>query len=171
MNIRLEKKSLRYSVELPQNKLMTQSSIELAPLPEIVTIPLEENAGAASETLVKKGDKVLTGQKITDSDEFDSVPMHATVSGEVTSITTAINPSTGQVMKVITITSDGEDRWVELQPHPNPEALSSEEILKAVREAGVVDADGITSPAHVKLSPPKDKKIDTVILNGYEWEP
>ena len=171
MNIRLEKKSLRYGVELPQNKLIAQSPIELAPLPEIVTIPLEENAGAASETLVKKGDKVLTGQKITDSDEFDSVPMHATVSGEVTSITTAINPSTGQAMKVIAITSDGEDKWVELQPRPNPEAISSEEILKAVREAGVVDADGITSPAHVKLSPPKDKKIDTVILNGYEWEP
>jgi len=171
VSIRLEKRSLRYGVELPQNKLVAQSPIELAPLPEVVTIPLEENIGAASEILVNKGDKVLTGQKVTDSDNFDSVPIHATVSGEVTGITTAINPSTGQAMKVITITSDGEDKGGELKPCPKLEATSSEEILKAVREAGVVDADGTTSPAHVKLSPPQDKKIDTIILNGYEWEP
>ena len=30
---------------------------------------------------------------------------------------------------------------------------------------------GATFPSHVKLQPPKDKPIDTVIVNGAECEP
>lgn len=38
-------------------------------------------------------------------------------------------------------------------------------------EAGIVGLGGAAFPTHVKLSPPKEKKIDTVILNGAECEP
>ena len=40
-----------------------------------------------------------------------------------------------------------------------------------IREAGLVGLGGATFPTHVKLSPPEEKKIDTVILNGCECEP
>jgi len=45
------------------------------------------------------------------------------------------------------------------------------EILDRIRAAGLVGLGGATFPTHVKLSPSKDKKIDTVILNGCECEP
>ncbi|MBF8984329.1 electron transport complex subunit RsxC, partial [Lutibacter sp. B2] len=40
-----------------------------------------------------------------------------------------------------------------------------------VKEAGIVGMGGAAFPTHVKLSPPPDKKIDTIILNGAECEP
>jgi electron transport complex protein RnfC len=60
---------------------------------------------------------------------------------------------------------------VELRATKDTQALSTEEILKKIREAGIVGMGGATFPTHVKLSPPKGKRIDTLILNGCECEP
>jgi electron transport complex protein RnfC len=170
-NIRLKKKSSRHSVRLPENKVTAESPIEPMPLPYAVILPLQQNLGAPSKALVKRGEKVLTGQKIGDTEAFVSAPVHASLSGEVTEISTVINPSTGQPIEAIVISSDGADRWVELHPASNPESLSKEEILKRVHEAGIVGLGGATFPSHVKLAPSKDKKIDAIIMNGCECEP
>jgi len=50
-------------------------------------------------------------------------------------------------------------------------SLKAEDILGKIREAGIVGLGGAAFPTHVKLSPPKDKPIDTIILNGCECEP
>ncbi|MFH0846626.1 MAG: electron transport complex subunit RsxC [Chloroflexota bacterium] len=171
MNIRLKKKRLPNGVHLPDCKLTAASPIEKAPIPESVILPVQQNLGAPNKALVRRGDKVLTGQKIADSDKYVSAPIHASCSGEVASVTTGINPRTGEVTDIITITSDGADKWIELDVPKNPEAMTNEEILKRVREAGIVGMGGATFPAHVKLAPPKGKTIDTLILNGCESEP
>lgn len=171
MAIRLKKKSAHYGVKVPERKFSEKSPIEPAPLPEKVVIPLQQNIGAPAQALVKRGEKVLTGQKIADSDKFVSAPIHATISGEVSGTTTVVNPPTGQLVEALVITSDGEDSWVELEVPRNPESLSVKEILEKVREAGIVGLGGAAFPTQVKLSPPKDKKIDAVILNGCECEP
>jgi len=158
-------------VKLPESKLTAGSSIEPIPLPEKVIIPLHQNIGAPCNALVKRGDKVLTGQKIGDSEKYVNAPVHATVSGEITATTMVVNPPSGQVTEALVITSDGADKWVELEAPKNPEALSVEEILGRIRRAGIVGLGGATFPTHVKLSPPKGKNIDTVILNGCECEP
>ena len=46
-------------------------------------------------------------------------------------------------------------------------SLTSEQIIAAVREAGVVGAGGGGFPTHVKLS----AKVDTIVANGSECEP
>ena len=46
--------------------------------------------------------------------------------------------------------------------------MNSRNLLK---NAGIVGLGGATFPSHVKLSPPKEKPIDTFILNGAECEP
>ena len=50
-------------------------------------------------------------------------------------------------------------------------SLTAEEIRSKIREAGIVGLGGAAFPTHVKLSPPKDKPIEAVILNGCECEP
>ena len=50
-------------------------------------------------------------------------------------------------------------------------ALSAPELLAKVREGGIVGIGGAGFPTHVKLSPPKDAKIDQLLLNGAECEP
>ena len=49
--------------------------------------------------------------------------------------------------------------------------MGVDRIKAAIRDAGVVGMGGAAFPTHVKLSPPKDRPIDTVILNGVECEP
>ena len=46
------------------------------------------------------------------------------------------------------------------------ESFSNEKILEKVKEAGIVGLGGAGFPTHVNLNPPKDCKIDTVIVNG-----
>ncbi len=167
MSIVLKKKSIEHGVDTPQKKLSAKSPIETAPLPQTVVILLQQDTSTPSDALVKKGDKVLTGQKIADSPDPGSVPVYATLSGEVASVTTMVNQR-GQVVKGAVINSDGADTKAEFQPLKDVETASTEEILKKIRDAGVFARDDI--PAHVKLAP-GDKKIDTVILDGCESEP
>jgi len=171
MSIRLKKRDASYGVKVPESKLTAESPIEPAPLPERVIIPLHQNIGAPCEAVAKRGDKVLTGQKIGDSERFVNAPVHATVSGEITGTTMVINPPTARLVTALVITSDGKDEWVKLEAPGEPETLSVKEILDRIRAAGLVGLGGAAFPTHVKLSPPKDKKIDTVILNGCECEP
>jgi len=171
VHISLKRRGAPYGVKLTESKLTAASPIELAPLPEKVIIALHQNIGAPCKPLVKRGDKVLAGQKIGDSEKFVSVPVHATVSGEISSTTMLVHPATGQLVEALVVTSDGLDKWVDLEASNDIDMLSAEEILKRIREAGIVGLGGAAFPTHVKLSPPKDKKIDTVILNGCECEP
>ena len=53
----------------------------------------------------------------------------------------------------------------------NPETITADEIRERVALAGIVGQGGAAFPTSVKLSPPKDKVIDVVILNGCECEP
>jgi electron transport complex protein RnfC len=54
---------------------------------------------------------------------------------------------------------------------PEWHGLSPAQVVAAVQEAGVVGLGGAAFPAHVKLSPPKDVKIETLLVNGAECEP
>lgn len=169
--VRLKRKSSPYGVKVPERKLTAGKRIERAPLPEKTIILLHQNLGAPSQALVRRGDRVLTGQKIGDSDRLVSAPVHATVSGEITGTCMIVNPPTARPVEALVVTSDGADEWVQLEPVEKPEALSAKEILDRIREAGLVGLGGAAFPTHIKLAPPKDCRIDTVILNGCECEP
>lgn len=157
----------------PEYSKELTASLAVAPMepPKQVIIPMQQHIGAPCEPLVKLGDKVRIGQKIGDSKGFVSAPVHATVSGEVTAIGLYGHPL-GQMVESVTIESDGQDAWE--QPAPvgaDWKELAPDEICRLIREAGIVGLGGAAFPAHVKLAPPPDKPIDTVILNGAECEP
>ncbi|MDY6826190.1 MAG: electron transport complex subunit RsxC [Bacillota bacterium] len=142
-------------------------------LPSKVVIPLQQHIGAPCEPLegIEVGAEVKTGQRIAESSSFVSAPIHASISGKITEIGLYNHPL-GRPVQAVTIESDGQDQWVDgLKPAGDLSSLTSQEIRKAVQEAGIVGLGGATFPAHVKLSPPKEKPIDVVIINGAECEP
>ena len=49
-------------------------------------LPLSQHIGAPAKPIVKPGDSVKTGQKIAEAGGFVSVPIHATISGQVNKI-------------------------------------------------------------------------------------
>lgn len=132
--------------------------------------PLSQHIGAPAVPVVKKGDHVLTGQKIADAAGFVSAPIYATVSGTVK----AIEPrrvTVGDNVNAIVIENDGKYEEVDYGECKPLEELTKEEIIKKVQEAGVVGMGGAGFPTHVKLSPKEPDKIEYVIANCAECEP
>ena len=160
-----------HGIHPPGNKMTSNKKIERVPLPKQVILPLSQHIGAPSKAIVKKGDEVKVGQKIAEAGGFVSVPIHSTVSGKVTKVIEMVSSVTSNVGNAIVIEADGKDDWVKIDKPSNPDKLSKEEILNRVKEAGIVGLGGATFPTHVKLQPPPDKKIDTIIINGCECEP
>jgi len=147
-----------------------KSAIEKFPIPAKVVIPLSQHIGAPSKPVVKVGDIVKKGQKISEPGGFVSIPMHASISGKITKIAKFPHP-TGTLQQAIQITGDNEDNSVEYIDDINYMDASAEQVKKRISEAGICGMGGAGFPTHVKLSPPKEKEIDTIILNGVECEP
>jgi len=168
----MRKKTFPRGTHPPEYKHYTEGQkLEKLEPPEKVFIPLNQHFGKPADPLVTKGDEVLLGQKIGDSDELFSAAVHSSVSGKVLFIKEHPHPLGSPVQTVI-IANDGKDT-----PHPDmkgskdPFSLKPEDIRSKVREAGIVGMGGAAFPTAVKLSPPKGKPIDTIIINGCECEP
>ncbi len=155
-------------------ELSADAAIEQLPAPETVFIPLAQHIGAPCEPVVKRGEEVKKGQLIAKADAFVSAPIHASVSGKVAKIDNFPHPN-GTHDMMISITNDGTDTWADgLDPHaplPALDAAKGKDYLAAVRDAGIVGLGGAAFPSHVKLSPPEDKPIDILLINGAECEP
>ncbi len=155
----------------PYNKELTnQSRIVPVKEPEKVYIPLLQHIGAPCDALVKKGDSVKVGQKIGDSGAFVSSPVHSSVSGTVADVKKHIHPN-GSMVQTVIIENDGNNTLCEDLKKNDYKKMSPEEIIKVVHEAGIVGMGGAGFPMHIKLSPPKDKVIEYLVVNGAECEP
>lgn len=152
-------------------KYTSNKAIESLPLPDEVIIPMSQHIGAPCTPIVKVGDKVKKGQIIANSESFMHSPIHASISGQVTSVTERPHTSKGKCLSVV-IKSDGLDEWIEGIPlNRDWSKLEINEIRNIIKEAGIVGLGGATFPTHIKLSPSQDKKIDFFIVNAAECEP
>ncbi len=162
----------RGGVHPPDEKHRTKAlPVEVAPLPERMFLPVSQHIGAPAIPIVKRGDKVLTGQVIAKAAGFVSVPIHASTSGTVKSVAPYAHPM-GYEQLAVEIEVDGDDTWADpLPPINDPLNADPKDIRTRILEAGLVGMGGATFPTHVKLSPPPGVKIDSIILNGVECEP
>ena len=163
----------RGGVHPPETKISSGSRIEILPPPKSVCVHLSQHLGAPAEPLVSKGDRVLTGQLIARSTGFVSANIHSPVSGTVTRVEPAADV-TGYRKPAIFIDTEG-DEWVETidrstGPVAEPD-YPAEEIVRKISEMGIVGLGGATFPSHVKVSVPKGKKAQLLIINGVECEP
>ena len=133
--------------------------------------PMSQHIGAPANPLVKKGDKVLAGQKIGEAGGFISANVICSVSGTVK----AIEPrrvANGSMANSIIVENDGEYTTVEgLGADRDPSKLSRQEIRDIVKEAGIVGLGGAGFPTHVKLTPKDENAIEYILVNGAECEP
>lgn len=154
-------------------KLSSESPIEEALIPEQISISLQQHRGKPAKPVVAKGDKVKVGTLIAEADGDFSANIHSSVSGEVKKIDCILNEF-GFPQTAITIKVEG-DVW-EDEIDRSPDIISDitkdrDEILTAVKKAGIIGLSGSAFPTAMKMNVPEDKKIDTIILNGIECEP
>ncbi len=151
--------------------LSRDAAIRDLPLPSRFRVSMSQHLGAPAKVLVKKGDTVLKGQRIGEPAGFISAPVHAPTSGKVKDVTEDAT-ATGSRAPVVEIEADGSDTEApRLASIPDWAQAEPAALLARIAETGIVGMGGGGFPAHVKLSPPKDKTIDTLILNGAECEP
>jgi Na+-translocating ferredoxin:NAD+ oxidoreductase subunit C len=165
----METKSFRGGAHVPHYKRFTDRlAIQQMPLPERVIIPMHQCLGAPCEPLVKAGDQVTVGQKIGDSDDMISAPVHASVTGVVEKVETLAYCS-GDIAKSVIIKVEGDQQVFEPVVKRDPGSMSKEEIIEAIREAGIVGMGGASFPTHVNVN--TRQPVDYLVLNGAECEP
>ena len=153
-----------------KKELAANSPITDAKAPKIVIIPLSQHIGAPCNPVVSIGQEVKKGQVVGEPSAFVSSPVHSSVSGKVVAIGEFPN-AMGRMINSVVIENDGKEEWTTLRDNPDFMSLSPEELKEKVKAAGIVGMGGAAFPTSVKLSPPKEKKIDAVLINGAECEP
>ena len=141
------------------------------PEPDILVIPMSQHIGAPCRPLVKKGDLVTMGQVIGDNQGL-CVPVHASVSGKVKAVEMRPHTSGTLCMSVVIENDHQYTLCPDIKPrsHEEVNALSAQELIDIIRQAGIVGMGGAAFPTHVKLSSALGK-VDTIIVNASECEP
>lgn len=156
-------------VEPPHKKEMSLSAQRLRTVtPRQVVIPLLQHIGTPCQALVQVGDNVRAGEKIGDGEGL-CVPVHASVSGQVTAIEPRPHPSGREVMAIVIRCSDAASSVLQIHTPPDDTA-DTDAILHAIREAGVVGMGGAAFPGDAKTLSAMGN-VDTLIANGCECEP
>lgn len=148
-------------------------TVHAVPLPPQLHLMLSQHVGAAARPVVLVGQKVKKGELLAAAQGNISAPLHAPTSGTVTAIGEITAPhASGLPAMAITLTTDGEDCWVDPGELPaDPYALPPADVAARVAAAGVVGMGGATFPSAVKLNLGRRSDIDTLIINGSECEP
>ncbi|MBD3225785.1 MAG: electron transport complex subunit RsxC [Caldithrix sp.] len=166
----------RGGIHPPEEKLSADLAIEYGEIPGSLLVPVNQHIGKPCNVLVKKGTAVKRGDVLAEADGFVSSNVHAPVDGKVQKILNFPQLG-GQIKECIQITPDnpGESYQSVLEgdtfQEVDVDGLDRDEIRKTIAKAGLVGMGGAGFPTHVKLSPPPDKTIDTLIINGAECEP
>jgi len=149
--------------------LARDKTVEAMPLPARLCVSMAQHLGAPAKPIVAKGDTVLKSQRIGEAAGFISAHVHAPTSGTVTAIEDGPTASGALALRVI-IEPDGQDTWAPVSKM-DWQSASKDELLARIADAGVAGMGGAGFPTRVKLSPPPDKPINTLIINGAECEP
>jgi electron transport complex protein RnfC len=164
--------TFRHGVHPPELKALTEAvPIRRMPFPDEILLPLRQHTGKPAKVIVRSGDRVERGDKIAEADGFISSPVHASAAGTVEDVVLWPHPDGSYAQAVRIAVAPFSAQAPRPRLVPDWEGLSPPQIVQAIQDAGVVGLGGAAFPTHVKLSPPKDKKIDTIILNGCECEP
>jgi electron transport complex protein RnfC len=156
-----------------ENKLASDSAIELFPLQQKAVVFVSQHLGAPSTPVVQKGDKVKTGQLLAKAETFICANTHSPYTGVISKIDVATDFN-GYKKLAFHIDVE-EDEWCEeidtSEDIVQDIKLSSQEIVERIKDRGIVGLGGAAFPTHVKYMVPEDKHVDYIIINAAECEP
>lgn len=130
-----------------------------------IYVPVTGANGKPMTLLVKEGDEVKVNTKLGVAPGFD-VPYYSSVSGKVIGQETRFNSVVGRPVPHLVIENDFKNERVSL-PLVDVEKATKEELVEALKEAGLVGLGGSGFPTYVKYQ--KDSEL--VLINGCECEP
>lgn len=135
--------------------------------PKKVYIPLVNGTATSFDVLVQVDDHVDIGTKLAVRKDL-YLPIYASVSGTVVGIEKRMHVS-GRMQEHIVIENDEHYTHVKVLDVEDPDSLSSNDIVEAMKELGLVGLGGSGFPTYVKYN--HVENIDTILINGVECEP
>ena len=148
--------------KIPQHNLKTEKFLS----PKKLYLPLKQHIGAVSKEIVKVGEEIEEGQVLAEAGGKVSSCLHSPKKGKVVSIDYFNHPNLGREKAIVIECKEEEKKYFERE---NVNQLSCDDLLRIIKEAGIVGMGGAGFPTYVKLNSPK--RIDTLIINGCECEP
>ena len=160
-----------------------EAAIRQLPFAPQLFLPLRQHAGSAAVAAVRAGDEVLRGQLLARPEDDSAVPLHAPATGRVVRITeqrdifrsmtgkTAGN-TTGDTVGVIELAPlAGDTQEYSGGRTHDPDRSSADDLLAAIREAGIVGLGGEAGPTHLRLARARERGARVLVINGIEGEP
>lgn len=157
----------------PEGNKTQSASLPIAALeiPHKLVLPLRQHVGYIPKVKVQLGERVLKGQMLAEAEGNVSAAIHAPTSGIVSAISEAVIPHpSGLPDLCITITPDGKDEWITLQPL-DWRNTDKKELVASLRASGIVGLGGATFPTHIKVRTDGKNGVHTLLINAAECEP
>ena len=157
-------------VHPPESKKLTENlPVEVMPLPSELEIILGQHIGAPCSPTVAKRAEINEGDLIGEVTRGLGVPIHAPAAGKIKALANSGHPIR---VSSPSITLQVDQEAAAREWHQQEwQSLAPEDLLKKVHNAGIIGIGGAGFPTHVKLKPPADNPVDTLLLNGAECEP
>lgn len=133
-----------------------------------VYFPLMANNAKPITPLVKDGDLVKKGTRIA-LREHMYVPVYSSVSGKVVANKVMFNPGLGRPCPHLVIENDFKNEEEKKALKVLKDNPTKEEIVEAIKEAGIVGLGGAGFPTWIKYNGVKD--IEFILINAVECEP
>jgi len=159
----------------PDSKSLTEA-LQIQPGPPVkeLAVFLGQHIGAPTQPTVKKGDAVEAGQLIGECQAFVCAPVHSPVKGKVKEVGLRSHPVFGRSSAIVIEAEDAEPPAGPAFQRPGDFKATDytpEQIVEAVREAGLVGMGGAGFPTSVKIQPDPKTPREAIIINGCECEP
>jgi electron transport complex protein RnfC len=157
-------------VHPPEFKAQTQGlAIEIMPVPDEIEVILGQHIGAPCQPTVAKREEIGEGALIGEVKKGLGVPLHSPVAGKIKDIGSSVHPIRVSAPSItLTVNHEAEAVCYTKEEWQN---LDAAELLTRVHDGGIIGIGGAGFPTHVKLKPPANSPVDTLILNGAECEP
>lgn len=149
-------------------ELTKELGVEVVTAPSVIGkiyVPITGANGKPMTLLVNEGDEVKINTKLGVAPGFD-VPYYSSVSGKIVGQETRFNAVVGRPVPHLVIENDFKDERVSL-PVVDVENATKEELVNALKEAGLVGLGGSGFPTYVKYQ----KDAELILINGCECEP
>lgn len=156
-----------------ENKLAKNSKVEVFPLPKKAVVFVSQHLGTSSVPVVRKGDRVKTGQLLAKAEAFICANTHSSFTGVITKIDLAKDFNAyAKLAFYIDVEEDEWEEGIDVSDEIVREIkLNPAEIVERMKDRGIVGLGGAAFPTHVKYMIPDGRKAEYLIINAVECEP
>lgn len=156
-----------------ENKLAKNSKVEVFPLPKKAVVFVSQHLGTSSVPVVRKGDRVKTGQLLAKAEAFICANTHSPFTGVITKIDLAKDFNAyAKLAFYIDVEEDEWEEGIDVSDEIVREIkLNPAEIVERMKDRGIVGLGGAAFPTHVKYMIPDGRKAEYLIINAVECEP